>query len=80
MNVFIVHIYTLFIPLLIIFKKVVLKLRGIFMMIILKDVVLLTSLIKGLVIVQDSDHLHHYHHQQLQRNSGAIMLEIKKKQ
>jgi hypothetical protein len=35
-------------------------------------------LIKGLVIVQDSDHLHHYHHQQLQRNSGAIMLEIKR--
>jgi hypothetical protein len=66
MNVFIVHIYTLFIPLLIIFKKVVLKLRGIFMMIFLIDVVLLMSLIKGLVIVQDSDHLHHYHHQQLQ--------------
>jgi hypothetical protein len=67
MNVFIVHIYTLFIPLLIIiFKKVVvLKVKRIFMIIsLLTDVVLLIFLIKVFVSVQDSDH--HYLHQQLQ--------------
>jgi len=68
MNVFIVHIHTLFIPLLliIIFKKVVvLKVKRFSMMIsLLIDVVLLIFLIKVLVNVQDSDH--QYYHQQLQ--------------